>query len=124
MYSNYDQGRIHHDCKFHDPRGKSSCARAWPYKAYSKIALFFFNIFSQAWFRQTQYIVIITNEKSTKIVNFNDLRARVSCARAWTYKSYSENKVIQIEFQISGKDVETPNLYSPVVFLFVQQQKN
>ena len=89
-----------------------------------KLHYFFFNIFSQAWFRQTQYIVIITNEKSTKIVNFNDLRARVSCARAWTYKSYSENKVIQIEFQISGKDVETPNLYSPVVFLFVQQQKN
>ena len=32
---------VHWRCKFHDPRGRGSCARAWPYKLYSENALFF-----------------------------------------------------------------------------------
>ena len=28
------------NCKFHDPLGRGSCARAWPYKSYSKNALY------------------------------------------------------------------------------------
>ena len=27
-------------CKFHDPRDRGFCARAWPYKSYSENALF------------------------------------------------------------------------------------
>ena len=25
------KGRVYPNCKFHDPRGKDSCARVWPY---------------------------------------------------------------------------------------------
>ena len=32
--------RVYHTCKFHDTRGRGSCARAWPYKSYSENALF------------------------------------------------------------------------------------
>ena len=38
--SNDDQGRVYQNCKFHDPRGRGSCARAWPYKSYSENELF------------------------------------------------------------------------------------
>ena len=38
--SNDDQGRVYQNCKFHDPRGRGSCARVWPYKSWSKNALF------------------------------------------------------------------------------------
>ena len=38
--SNDDQGRVYQNCKFHDPRGRGSCARAWTYKSYSENALF------------------------------------------------------------------------------------
>ena len=41
VYSNDDHGKVHQNCKFHDPRGRGSCARAWPYKSYSENALFF-----------------------------------------------------------------------------------
>ena len=36
VYSNDNQGRVYQNCKFHDPRGRGSCARAWPYKSYSE----------------------------------------------------------------------------------------
>ena len=32
IYNNDDQGRIYQNCKFHDPWGKGSCAKVWPYK--------------------------------------------------------------------------------------------
>ena len=38
VYSNDNEGRVYQNCKFHDPRGKDSCARAWPYKSYSENA--------------------------------------------------------------------------------------
>ena len=38
--SDEDQGRVYQNCKFHDPRDRGYCARAWPYKSYSKNALF------------------------------------------------------------------------------------
>ena len=38
--SNDDQGIVYQNCKFHDPWGRGSCARAWPYKSHSKNALF------------------------------------------------------------------------------------
>ena len=38
--SNDDQGRVYQNCKFHDPWGRGSCARAWSYKSYSETALF------------------------------------------------------------------------------------
>ena len=38
--SNDDQGRVCQNDKFHDPRGRGSCAGAWPYKSYSETALF------------------------------------------------------------------------------------
>ena len=38
--SNDDQGSVYQNCKFHDPRSRGSCARAWPYKSYCETALF------------------------------------------------------------------------------------
>ena len=32
-YSKDDQGKVYQTSKFHDPRGKVSCARAWSYKS-------------------------------------------------------------------------------------------
>ena len=40
VYSIDDQGRVYQNCKFHDPRGRGSCARVWPFKSYSENALF------------------------------------------------------------------------------------
>ena len=64
MYSNDDKRRVYQNCKFHDPRGRGSSARAWPCKSYYE------NLYSQALIRQTKYIVMMTKEGSTKIVNF------------------------------------------------------
>ena len=32
--SNDNQGRFYQSCKFHEPRGRGFCARAWPFKMY------------------------------------------------------------------------------------------
>ena len=40
VYSNDVQGRVYQNYKFHDPRGRGSCARALPCKSYSENALF------------------------------------------------------------------------------------
>ena len=42
VYSNDDTGSVFQNCKFHDPRGRGFCARAWTYKSYSENALLFF----------------------------------------------------------------------------------
>ena len=34
------------NCKFHEPRGRGSCARAWLYKSYSENALFYLRTFT------------------------------------------------------------------------------
>ena len=47
------------------------------YKFSKELKLFFWNLFSQAYFRQTKYKVMITKEGSTKIVNFMTLGAGV-----------------------------------------------
>ena len=58
-----------------------------------KMHYFFKNLllFSQAYIRQTKYIVLINKEGSTKIVTFMTPWAGVLVARVWPYKSYSEN---------------------------------
>ena len=35
----YDQGRVYQICKFHDPRGRGSDVRAWPYNSCSEYVL-------------------------------------------------------------------------------------
>ena len=53
------------------PQGKSYCVRAWPYWSNSKNALFLKNLlYSRVSNRQTEYIVMISMEASSKIVNF------------------------------------------------------
>ena len=47
-------------------------------------------LYSQAFIRQTKYVVMMTKEGSTKIVNFMT-PGTGSCARAWQYMSYSKN---------------------------------
>ena len=38
--SNDEQERVYQNYQFHDPRGRGSCARVWPYKSYTETALF------------------------------------------------------------------------------------
>ena len=53
------------------PEGKISGVRAWPYWSNSKNALFLKNLlYSRVSCRQTEYIVMISMEASSKIVNF------------------------------------------------------
>ena len=40
---------------------------------------------------QTKYVVMMTKEGSTKIVNFMNPRAGVFCTNAWQNKSYTTN---------------------------------
>ena len=58
-----------------------------------KMHYFFKNLLSnsQALIRQTKYVVMMSKEGSTKILNFMTPGAGVSCARVWPYKSYREN---------------------------------
>ena len=39
-YSNNTQGRVNQKCKFYDPKGRGSCAKAWPYKSSYENELF------------------------------------------------------------------------------------
>ena len=57
------------NCIFYDPQGKGSCARAWTYKSCGENALFLL-LYSQAWIRQTMFIVMMTKEGSTHITDF------------------------------------------------------
>ena len=67
------------------PQGRDSCGRAWPYKSYSENALFLKNLllYSQAWIRQTKYIVMMTKEGSTQIMNFMTPGAGVLAKWVW-----------------------------------------
>ena len=40
VYGNDEHGRVYQNCNFHDPHGRVSCARVWPYKSYSENALY------------------------------------------------------------------------------------
>ena len=72
MHSNDDQERVYQNCKFHDPWGRGSCARSWPYKSFLvKMHYFIFIPSSLLWdMIQTN---LVTKEGSTKIVNFMTL---------------------------------------------------
>ena len=61
--------------KFHDPWGRASCAKVWPYKFYSENTLFLLN--SKTQIRQTEDIVMLSLEQFTKIVNFMTTRAEI-----------------------------------------------
>ena len=73
---------VYQNCKFHEPWGRGSCARAWLYKSYSENALFLlksFSLLSQTLTRQTRYIIMMTKEGSTKIVNHYYSEYVLSC---------------------------------------------
>ena len=77
----------------HDDRG--SFTLAWQCKPYCENALFlekYLDLYSEAWVRQTLYI-LINNVQRTVYQNckFHDPQSRGFCARAWSYKSCSEN---------------------------------
>ena len=63
--------------------------------------------------RQTKYIVMITNQRSTKIVNFMTPWSRDSYSQAWSYKSYSENAFpLKKSFSLLSGIDETNKVYS------------
>ena len=71
-----------------------SCA--WLYKSYSKNALFLcLLLYSQAWIRQTKYKLLMTNERSTQIVNFMQI---------WSLLTRSQCRVsdTQVTFKAHG----------------------
>ena len=67
---NDDQGGSTKLVNFIKPKAGVLVLGAWPYQSYSENALCFLNLlYSQAQIRQTKYIVMMTKEGSTKIVN-------------------------------------------------------
>ena len=94
-------------------------------------------LYSQALIRQTKYVVMMTKEGSTKIVNFMTPRVVVlmlgcghichyseyvlsstlsiysgSCARAWPYiKTYSENAFISLKIFFFTPRHKSDNLF-------------
>ena len=66
VFSNDYQGRVYQNYKFHDPRGRGSCARAGHIV---KMHYFFKKLFlyTQVEISQTKYKVIMTKKESTKI---------------------------------------------------------
>ena len=89
VYSSDDQ-----NCTFHDPRGRGSCAGAWPYQSCSEHAFIPLNIFffTHRHRSETKYKVIMSKEGYTKIVIFMTPGAGVlvlGCGHIYT--SYSEN---------------------------------
>ena len=68
MCSNDDQGRVYQNCNFHEPRGVGvfllGCGHI---NHIVKLHYFFKNLLL---IRQTMYILLMTNEGSTKIENF------------------------------------------------------
>ena len=77
----YKEG-VYRNCKFHDPRGRGSCARAWLYKFQNENALFLLQ--SQAQIRQPKYNIRMVNEESIKIESLiHNPRGRGGGVRAW-----------------------------------------
>ena len=90
--SSDDQGRVYQNCKFHDPSGRGSCARVWPYKSYSETALFLLKS-SSLFSGIDQTNQVYSNDDQGRVYQnckFHDPWGRGSCARVWQYKSYSE----------------------------------
>ena len=85
LYSDGDHGRVYQNCKFHDPKGRGSCAKVWPYKSYSEMHYLFKNLllYYQAQIIQTQYKEILTKEGSNFMI-----------PRAWVLKLGVAIKVI------------------------------
>ena len=73
--------------------GRGSCDGAWAYKSNSKNPLFYIfeNLLLPGIDQKIKHIVMMTKEGSTKIVNLITPREGIFGARAWPYKSYSEN---------------------------------
>ena len=73
MYINANQGRVFQNCKFHAPeagvrvlgRGHIIHIVKMHYSIKNYLILF-----SQVYIKQTKYLVMITKERPTKIVNF------------------------------------------------------
>ena len=76
---------------------------------------YFFKIlllFSQAQIKQTKYIVIMTKEGSTKIVNFMTPAAGVLALRqGWPYKSQSENTLFFLKIFFLSPRHKSDNLF-------------
>ena len=72
-------GKETRNCKFHDP--PPTTIRGYFRVKSVKLMYFFKNLFLYlgAWFRQTKCLVMMTTEKSTRIVNFVSPRAGVLC---------------------------------------------
>ena len=91
--SNDDQGRVYQYCKLHDPRGRGSCARAWSYRTNSETALYL-QTSSSLLPGIDQTNQVCSNDDQGRVYQnykFHDPWGRGSCARAWSYKSYSKN---------------------------------
>ena len=46
VYSYDDKEKVYQNCKFHDPRGRGSCAQAWSCKSFSEAHYFLIKFFS------------------------------------------------------------------------------
>ena len=90
-------GKETRNCKFHDP--PTTTMRGYFRVKSVKLMYFFKNLllYLGAWFRQTKCLVMMTKEKSTRIVNFVSPRAGVLLLGCG-HMSYSEKRIIRLKF--------------------------
>ena len=89
MYSNDDQGRVHLNCKFHDPQGRDSCAGAWPYRKDAMFLLLFLSTLEHGSDKLSKKQKK-TKEGSAKIVNFITIGAGGHMLERGYISNYSE----------------------------------
>ena len=80
---------MYQNCKYHDPWGRGSCARAWPYKSYSENALFLLKS-SPLLPCIDQTNQVCSNDDQGRVYQkfkFHVQWGRGSCAMVWPFRS-------------------------------------
>ena len=90
---------------------------------------YFFNIFplySQTWFRKTEYIVVMTKQASTKIVNFMNHRPEncFVCLFVWGFSSHSTFFHSCGDVNMTGEGLEISNFFTFTTKVFCGWDSN
>ena len=101
VYCNDEQGRDHLNCKYLDPRGRDSCADAWPYREDAMFLLLFLSTLGHG----SDKLSIkqnMTKEGSAKIVNFITIGAGDHMIeRGYISHYYSEYALLSLSIYIT-----------------------
>ena len=99
------KGLLYQNYKFHDPRGRASCAGAWRNKSYGENALYLWNFcFLLLGADQTNYVQS-NDEQGRFYQNFNDdLRAYQNCQR-YPMGSKYDHRAVGLEIGSRSKHI-------------------